>query len=321
MALCLADSWLWDFWCVAAGEDYHVFYLVAPRSLGDPDARHWNVRIGHAISTDLTHWSVLEDVIGPGPTGAWDDYTTWTGSVIRYGDRWAMLYTGTCRAERGLVQRIGLAWSHDLTRWEKDPSNPVLEIDEQRYEILDTSIWHDQAWRDPWVFLDPDEGRFHAFVTARVRSGPPAYRGVIAHAVSDDLVAWTSGDPVTKPGVFGHLEIPQLVQANHRWFLVFSAPGMPDPGDGIGAAAMLTGTHYLSADSPLGPFEWSTHGLLLADRQGSRYGTKLIQTFDADWIALAWENNAQDGHFVGTLTDPMPVDFDDAPRVRPTMTP
>lgn len=316
MALRLTDVWLWDFWCVTDGQTYHVFYLKAPRSPSEPEARHWNVRIGHAISTDLRQWIELDDALGPGSAGEWDDYTTWTGSIIKHQDRWAMLYTGTCKSEQGLVQRIGLAWSDDLVHWEKDIHNPVLKLDPERYEILDTSIWHDQAWRDPWLFVDPTDGRFHAFVTARTRSGPPASRGVIAHAVSDDLVAWSVRDPVTRPGVFGHLEIPQLLMADRRWYLVFSAPGLSLPSGVLGEDATVTGSHYLSSDSPLGPFEWSTHGVLLADRQGSLYGTKLIQTLSGAWVAIAWENVDTDGRFVGALTDPMPVEWDGAPRIR-----
>jgi beta-fructofuranosidase len=37
MTLRLPDKWMWDFWLIRDGMDYHVFYLQAPRSLGDPD--------------------------------------------------------------------------------------------------------------------------------------------------------------------------------------------------------------------------------------------------------------------------------------------
>ncbi|MCP4225296.1 MAG: glycosyl hydrolase family 32, partial [Actinomycetia bacterium] len=182
--------------------------------MGDPEQRHWNTTVGHAVSTDLIGWSVLPDAIRPGAPGDWDDYTAWTGSVIEVEGRWAMLYTGTSRSEDGLIQRIGLAWSDDLVDWEKAPFNPILEHDASRYEALDRSIWPDQAWRDPWVFIDPTDGRFHVLLTARVQEGPAGERGVVAHAVSDDLRRWTVLDPVTDPGAFGHLEIPQLVEAN-----------------------------------------------------------------------------------------------------------
>jgi beta-fructofuranosidase len=48
MPLTLPDKWVWDFWLVRDGTDYHAFYLQAPRSLGDPELRHLNVSVGHA---------------------------------------------------------------------------------------------------------------------------------------------------------------------------------------------------------------------------------------------------------------------------------
>jgi len=54
MTLRLPDKWVWDFWLVQDGKDYHAFYLQAPRSLGNPDLRHLNACVGHAASTDAT---------------------------------------------------------------------------------------------------------------------------------------------------------------------------------------------------------------------------------------------------------------------------
>ena len=48
----LPDRWIWDFWLARHGDDHHVFYLQAPKSIGNPDARHWNVSVGHAVSRD-----------------------------------------------------------------------------------------------------------------------------------------------------------------------------------------------------------------------------------------------------------------------------
>src|SRR3990170_206584 len=134
--LLLDDHWTWDFWTIKDGVDYHLFFLKAPKSLGDPDARHQNARIGHAVSVDLTDWTVLPDALAPGPGGAWDDMSTWTGSVIKADGRWHMYYTGVNHAERGLVQRIGRASSDDLVTLVKDDAFQ-LEADPRWYEQLD----------------------------------------------------------------------------------------------------------------------------------------------------------------------------------------
>jgi len=69
----LPDHWLWDFWIADDGTAYHLFFLKAPR-VGDPGQLHWNVRIGHAVSPDLSVWEVLADAIGPSSEAAFDDY-------------------------------------------------------------------------------------------------------------------------------------------------------------------------------------------------------------------------------------------------------
>ena len=51
--LTLPDKWVWDHWMVDTGSEYHIFYLQAPRSLGDPDLRHQHARTGHAVSTEI----------------------------------------------------------------------------------------------------------------------------------------------------------------------------------------------------------------------------------------------------------------------------
>src|SRR5271169_814490 len=79
----LADSWIWDFWFADDGRAYHVFFLKAPRRLGDPELRHLNVAIGHASSEDLVHWTSAADVLAPAASPAFDDVATWTGSVTR----------------------------------------------------------------------------------------------------------------------------------------------------------------------------------------------------------------------------------------------
>jgi Glycosyl hydrolases family 32 N-terminal domain len=96
IVLRLDDRWAWDSWIADTGSDYHLFFLNAPRSLGDPNLRHRSAVVGHAVSSDLVHWEELGHALGPGPEGDWDDVAIWTGSVIRGDDAW---YSST-RARR-----------------------------------------------------------------------------------------------------------------------------------------------------------------------------------------------------------------------------
>lgn len=301
MSLHLEDRWIWDFWLARRGPEHHVFFLHAPRALGDPDQRHWNVAIGHAVSEDLSTWARLPDAMRPGQQGEWDDYTTWTGSVIEVPGGWALLYTGTSRAENGLVQRIGLARSDDLVHWTRHPGNPVLEADARWYELLDLGLWHDQAWRDPCVLRDPGTGDYHAFVTARANHGPAGGRGVIAHATSSDLEEWEVRPPLGAPKGFGQMEIPQVLRLGGRWHLLFSAHAWAQAER---RDARPTGTFHAVSDRLTGPYEESSP--LLTDERERYYGAKVVVD-GAGLRCLAFVNLDERGQFVGDLSDPWPV--------------
>ncbi len=313
MALRFDDKWVWDFWFAQDGPDYHIFYLQADRSLGDEELRHWHVSVGHAVSQDLRNWDVLPDAIRPVPDGnAWDGKTTWTGSIIRAGGNWIMFYTGSSEREKGLVQRIGCVFSPDLIHWKRHPANPMIEANPRWYELLDLDVWFDQAWRDPYVFQHPKTGEYHAFITARAKSGPSDERGVIGHAVSPDLVQWEVREPLPlePPGDFGYLEVPQLTHINGRYYLLFSAPakfnsasrqartGIPPEG----------GTHYMVADDPLGPYRYLSDNFLVGDATDALYSGKLIQGPDNNWYFMAFQIFNADGKtFQGYIPDPFPV--------------
>src|SRR5690606_29346203 len=162
MPLALPDRWVWDFWFAHDGDDVHVFYLQAPRALGDPDRRHHNATIGHAVSRDLRTWEVLPDALGPGDGEEFDSLATWTGSVMRHDGVWHRFYTGVSTAEGGAVQRVGLATSPDLLTWTKQ--GLLLEADDRWYERLHPGV-REEAWRDPWVWHEPTDGRFHMLLT------------------------------------------------------------------------------------------------------------------------------------------------------------
>lgn len=312
MTLRLREKWLWDFWHVWHGDECHLFYLQAPRTLGREELRHHEATIGHAFSRDLRHWTVVTDALHPGAEGDWDDLATWTGSVVRHDSLWYMLYTGVRRSERGLIQRVGVATSPDLYEWKKDPRNPILQADPRWYEILDLANWYEQAWRDPWLFRDPDDGSFHALVTARVPFGEPDGRGVIGHARSRNLLDWQVLPPITASGGFGHLEVPQLVRFEGRYLLVFSCQRYHIARYRIARLGdpPKTGTFCVAANNALGPFDLSEVSLLVGDTDGSYYSGKLIEDSSGRLQFMAFNLYGSDGAFVGELTDAFPVRAD-----------
>ena len=300
----LQDRWVWDLWVARTESDYHMFYLQAPRVLGDPDLRHRHASIGHAVSSDLSSWTVLPDAITPGPAQAWDDLATWTGSVIEHDGSWHMLYTGVSSADRGLVQRIGLATSSDLVTWSKHRDNPVMVADTRWYESLDPTAWREQAWRDPWVLRDPRGHGFHALITARTSAGRVDERGVIGHAASDDLMSWTVLPPLSEPGEFGHLEVPQVEVVDGAAVLVFSVGAADVSEKRRRRRDVATATYVCPTGSLLGPFD---PAVAQAVAVPSLYSGRLVQQHDGSWVMLGFVDSNGIGGFVGEIGDPMPL--------------
>lgn len=289
---------LWDFWTLWHKGTCHLFHLQAPSTL-EPEQRHWSATVGHATSRDLVHWRPHPTALGPGPDGAWDDLAVWTGHALPHGDGFAMLYTGTNRAENGRIQRIGLATSADLDHWERHPGNPVLEIDRRWYEDEAASPLGTGAWRDPFVIRGPTDGRYWALLTARLNRGPVDRRGCVALARSENLIDWTVERPLYAPGEFFHLEIPQLVVHDGRWILVFSVEDPFTEHDEV------IGTCYRVADRLRGDYRAIGDGWLVEGPLA--YGAKLISATDGTWKALYWRYRDAEGRFLGDLADPLDV--------------
>ncbi len=308
MTLRLNEKWVWDFWFARDGGNYHIFYLQAPKSLGNPGLRHAHASIGHAVSTDLQNWDVLPDALTPSNlVSAWDDYATWTGSILSHNGCWFMFYTGINRAEKGLIQRIGLAISYDLIKWERYSQDPIIKIDPRWYEALDLEVWHEQAWRDPWVF--EHNGSFHALITARINYGDKDSRGVIGYASSPDLLNWEVQAPLTKPGEFGDLEVPQLVKMGNRWYLFFSAERGKYSKSRLerNGVQAQTGTHYFVSNDPFGPFSFLTDNFLFGDEIDSIYSGKVILNPRGEWNFMVCNQFAPGKRFVGEISDPVPI--------------
>lgn len=298
----LADHWVWDSWPAFDGEYHHLFFLRASRALQDPDRRHRRATVGHARSKDLLAWELLPDALVPSDGPAWDDQAIWTGSVVQgpQGD-WYMYYTALSR-ENPLVQRIGVATSSDLLTWHRVGDGPILEADPRWYEKLDSGAWKDEAWRDPYVFADPDGNGWHMLITARLREGDPFTRGTVGYATSPDLLTWQVQPPLTAPAGFGQLEVLQSVVVDGQPVLVFSC--RPDRAtDAMRESWPGGGVWVVPGESLLGP--WDIAAATTFDHP-SIYAARLVEGPAAQWSLLGFRD-VEDGRFVGSITDPIPV--------------
>jgi beta-fructofuranosidase len=294
----LPDHWVWDSWYTQDDDGaWHAFFLRASRALLNPERRHHRASIGHAVSTDLRSWRLLPDALVTADAPAWDDLATWTGSTVRGPDgRWYLFYTGVSRADGGLVQRIGLAVSDDLTTWHRHGTDPLVEADPTWYELLDPDSWYEQAWRDPWVFPDPAGDGWHMLITARTKHGPATERGVIGHATSPDLLRWTVQPPLSTPAGFGHLEVLQVAVVDGQPLLLFCTnTDTAEHRIWVVPGPTMTGRWDVAAAQPF------PHPHL--------YAPRLIPDKHGGWGLIGFLDMV-DGTFAGELSDPIPVRYD-----------
>jgi sucrose-6-phosphate hydrolase SacC (GH32 family) len=305
----LPGAWMWDFWLADDGDRYHLFFLFAPRDLGDEHQRHRRAAIGHAVSRDLRDWVQVGDVVTASDPPAFDDLATWTGSVVRgQNGRWWLFYTGVTLVDDQIRQTIGAATSADLEIWHKDPASPLVTADGRWYERLGSGDWPEEAWRDPWVLQDPGGDGWHMLITARANHGPDDDRGVIGHAYSPDLQRWEVHPPLSKPGSgFGHIECPQLASVDGRQVLVFSCLDLQFSA-ARRASGATGGVLYVPTDSPTGPFDIAAARPLTSD---AFYCGRIIQDRSRQPMLLAFHHYDEARQFLGELSDPMPVAWED----------
>ncbi len=192
---------------------YHLFYQHNPYGWGSEN-KHW----GHAVSSDLVHWTELPEALYP------DEYgTIWSGSAMvdwnntagfQQGDEKpiVLFYTaagGTNAASKGRPFTQAIAYSVDrgetFAQYAGNPVMPDLEGGNRDPKV----IWHEPTGR--WVmalYLDKrDETHCHALFA------------------SSDLRSWAKLSEVAMPAGMGEcpdfFELPlDGDQANRKW--VFS---------------------------------------------------------------------------------------------------
>lgn len=312
MTLQLDEKWIWDSWYAHDGEKWHGYFLQADKSLGDPDLRHFNVSQGHAISDDLVTWTHLGTCFRPADDEAWDDYTTWTGSVVRDdAGTWHLFYTGARRSEDGLYQRIGHAISADMHAWERVGGGLCLDLTGPNARLYETEhqagFWHDRAMRDPWVMKDPEGDGWLMYFTARhagIEEGNAG--GTIGFATSPDLVNWALQPPLLAPGTYGQLEVPQVFEVNGLWYCLFCTSAEHwSKAEVEKWERPVTGNHYLISDSPRGPFRLPDAPFLDGDLPCKRYAARILET-EAGLVILGFADGGREA-FGGYVLDPVPL--------------
>jgi beta-fructofuranosidase len=214
-----------------------------------------------------------------------------------------MFYTGTSREDGGNIQRVGAAISEDLITWTKLDSNPLVEADPAFYELYSPEIWHDQAWRDPWIFRHEDEF-WHMLVTARSDHGDPKTRGVIGHARSRNLRDWHVLKPLSVPGKdFGQLEVFQYEIVDGVPIVVFCCGWRELSAERQERQGKIDYTYSIAGDPLCENLDFSNAAPFV---DLPVYAGRLVHHPSTGWNLIGFWNDV-DGSFQGYLSDPMPV--------------
>ncbi len=250
-------QYIWDSWIVDDHGTLDRYALSAPKKGYTPNERHEHAFIRRAVSTDGGRtWQDRGPVITPQPKGTWPDLVVWTSSVLLRKDargrkEFLMFITGRSK-EDGETQRIGLTRSSDGQHFSvpKVILNPSARLG---YDITngDGII---MAWRDPFVFRDPADGRWNMFFSAKSKDACGVIRPTVGHAVATDdtLAHWKLLPPLKLPQYYHQVEVPYMLYHQKRYYLFVSTQNNPLMPTNEGKEAAYRG--YVG-DSITGPWK------------------------------------------------------------------
>ena len=183
--------------------EYHVFYL------GRGGRRH-------IVSQNLVNWKELPIALPIGAPGEPDSSSCNAGSIIERNGTFHIFYLGRNKKDGKTIGTVCHSTSQDLIHWKKDPTNPIITPDYEKYVF--------GATKDPYVFWNEQDQRYWMLIADRLREAPTSRKGVLAMAVSPNLEHWERRDePFWAPDTStSEFEVPDLFQWNGRWYLTFS---------------------------------------------------------------------------------------------------
>ena len=130
--------------------------------------------------------------------------------------------------------------------------------------------------------------------------------GAIGFATSPDLMTWTLQPPAFVGG-FGQLEVPQVFRQGDTWYCLFctSRGHWSEAYRRFNPQSPVTGSHYLVADDPRGPWQIAPGTFLDGDEPCRRYAARILETSNGLRI-MGFADNGK-AHFGGYVMDPEPV--------------
>ena len=168
------------------------------------------VFFGHATTRDFVTWETHEPCFFIDIRG-WDHGHVFAPYLISHAGKHWMFYTGVATDN---TQRIGVATSTDLFRWERTSDRPVIRPEEYGWAFCPTT--GGAACRDAHVI--EHEGLFQLYYTAVKKDG----NGCVARASSTDLINWRDEGIVYGFNAWNQCESSNVQRLDDgRWRLFF----------------------------------------------------------------------------------------------------
>lgn len=213
-------------WSPTGSWTFHLFYIRQNQSikaLAGVGATEKN--LGHAVSNDLTTWTVLDTAAIRVRPGRWDSFHVWAPTIVRRGIRYHMFYTGVDAAGN---QSIGQATSLDLVHWEQGDSILTGSNAGSWIDPAPEPYGFQRQLRDPFVMQDPSApDQWLLYFTAVTNEYPGMAVGFVrlpGNNLSIDGVQAGGALWKSQQDRASRLESPHVFQRSGKWWVFFTKP-------------------------------------------------------------------------------------------------
>lgn len=259
---------MWDAWYVNVNGTVHGFHLKMQP--GD-----WDV--GHVTTTDLLHFTTCPSILQPlDETTHPDDCGGKHTGGAYYDEAAKKAYVYYTMRSRCGSEKIGVAISEDMVNFPEYESNPVISVDPTLL-LPDSRPAGGSDCRDMVVVKNPADGRYYGYFAAMSTIKEGDTRGVIAVAVSDDLLTWTDQRIVYIPRFAGVIEVPDVFYMDGKWYLTFLTANIYGAHGAVDDPNLMNYTLYATADNPLGPFCEEEDNVFLGGTWDSGYSCRSVE--------------------------------------------
>jgi len=169
--------YLKDFCLHEVDGTWHLYHIVGTPGVSCCLPGN-EIFFGHATTRDFVTWATQEPCFFIDVRG-WDHGHVFAPYVIADGGKHWMFYTGVATDN---TQRIGVATSTDLFKWERASDQSVIRPENYDWAFCPTT--GGAACRDAHVIVH--DGIFQMYYTAVKKDG----NGCVARASSTDLLNW-----------------------------------------------------------------------------------------------------------------------------------